>query len=76
MPTSCVSLSPGSAWPTSPVADPAVTDDPLIFPEVEAHFGPDGPVCAARQWLHLVVVAGDYRAAWALRDANHRLCRA
>lgn len=44
--------------------------------ELAAHYGPGGPVAAAFQWLELVLVAGDFRAAWERMDANLRLCRA
>jgi hypothetical protein len=41
--------------------------------ELEAHYGPEGPVEAARTWFSLVVRDRDLRAAWPKTDPNLRL---
>lgn len=43
--------------------------------ELAAHYGPDGPVAAASDWLDAVVVDNDYAAAWELMTADLRLAR-
>lgn len=44
--------------------------------ELAAHYGPDGPVAAASDWLAAVLADGDYAAAWALMSDDLRLARA
>ncbi len=52
------------------------TSEPQSPEELAAHFGPEGPVVAAREFLEAIFTRRDYRAAWARMDDNHRLCRA
>lgn len=44
--------------------------------ELQAHFGPAGPVQAATAWLEAVLRDRDYRAAWRLSDPLFRQWRA
>lgn len=52
--------------------------------ELEAHYGPAGPVVAGRAFIEAITADGEraigdlgaFRDAWALLDDNHRLCRA
>jgi len=37
------------------------------------HFGPGGPVAAAKSWLEDVVVRRDVRSAWRITDPDYRL---
>jgi len=41
--------------------------------ERQVHFGPGGPVAAAKSWLEEVVVRRDVRAAWHGTDPDYRL---
>jgi hypothetical protein len=41
--------------------------------ELEAHYGPGGPVVVAQEWLRLVVCEQDLLSAWELTDPNFRL---
>ena len=40
--------------------------------ERQIHFGPDGPVAAARNWLE-AIVRKDVRSAWRATDPDYRL---
>lgn len=44
--------------------------------EIQAHVGPSGPVEIASRWLQLVLIDGDYAAAWRLTDPAYRAWRA
>lgn len=41
--------------------------------ELEAHYGPDGPVQAAEAWIIAVFHQRDFRASWPLTDPVFRL---
>jgi hypothetical protein len=41
--------------------------------ERRIHFGPGGPVEAARRWLEAIVVRRDVRSAWENTDPDYRL---
>lgn len=45
---------------------------PTSADELDAHFGPDGPVAAARCWLELVLARRDLEEAWSLTDPTFR----
>jgi hypothetical protein len=47
-------------------------DLPQSQEELDAHFGPSGPVTAAADWLYLVT-SGDLRQAWPRTDPTLRL---
>lgn len=51
-------------------------DPPQSDYELAAHFGPDGPVMPARDFLEAITLEGNYLKAWQLCDDNYRLCRA
>jgi hypothetical protein len=40
--------------------------------EIDTHYGPGGPVAAARRWLTAVLTDRDLRAAWRLTDPDWR----
>jgi len=40
--------------------------------ELDAHFGPDGPVAAAARWIGLILTDGDLQQAWPLTDLPFR----
>jgi hypothetical protein len=40
--------------------------------ELQSHYGEEGPVAAALEWMRLVVEEGDLRAAWPLTDPPFR----
>lgn len=44
--------------------------------ELEAHYGPGGPVAAVLEWIQAVFDEGDMRASWPLTDPGYRLCLA
>lgn len=44
--------------------------------ELAVHYGPDGPVAAASNWLDAVLHVGDYALAWSLMAESLRLARA
>lgn len=50
-------------------------DEGQSVEEIEAHFGPDGPVAASTKWITLVQ-SGDLQSAWSLTDPHLRLIRA
>lgn len=53
-----------------------MADDSSAPPDPDwlvAHFGPEGPVPVAQEWLRLVLDQGDVAAAWPLTDPNLRL---
>jgi hypothetical protein len=41
--------------------------------EIAAHYGPEGPVMAAAEWLRCVLERNDLAEAWPLTDPNLRL---
>jgi len=47
-------------------------DDRQSAEELDAHYGPKGPVAAANAWMKKVL-AGDSRSAWKRTDPTFRL---
>jgi hypothetical protein len=50
-----------------------VDDEPQSQEELDAHYGPSGPVEAARRWLVRVLEDHDLAGAWPSTDAKLRL---
>lgn len=60
----------------TPVLDLLIVEEPVdeqLPEEVQAHYGPGGPVQAVRTWLESVLYDGDLRSAWPLTDPALRL---
>jgi len=58
--------------PGSPTAEAAINNLQIILQVMNAHYGPEGPVYAARQWLQLIH-DGAIRRAWELVYRDTRL---
>jgi tetratricopeptide (TPR) repeat protein len=58
--------------PGSPIAGAAINNLQLALQAMNAHYGPEGPVHAAQEWLQLIR-QGEIRAAWERIDSNTRL---
>ncbi|HZD68116.1 MAG TPA: TIR domain-containing protein [Actinomycetes bacterium] len=61
--------------PGSPVAEAATNNLQIVLQSMNAHYGPDGPVHAAREWL-LLIREGEIRQAWERVDRDARLALA
>lgn len=58
--------------PDSPTAAASINNLQLALQAMNAHYGPDGPVHAAQEWLQLVR-EGEIRTAWERIDRDARL---
>lgn len=58
--------------PDSLTADASINNLQLALQAMNAHYGPDGPVHAAQEWLQLVR-EGEIRTAWERIDRDARL---
>ena len=54
----------------------SMSDESFQTPEeMDAHYGPAGPVAAALVWMNAILTAGDYADAWAHMTDELRLVR-
>ncbi len=58
--------------PDSPTAAAAINNLQLALQAMNAHYGPEGPVHAAQEWLQLIR-QGEIRTAWERIDRDTRL---
>jgi tetratricopeptide (TPR) repeat protein len=58
--------------PDSPTATAAINNLQLTLQAMNAHYGPEGPVHAAQEWLQLIR-RGEIRTAWERIDRDTRL---
>jgi hypothetical protein len=58
--------------PGSPTAEAAINNLQIVLQAMNAHYGPEGPVHAARYWLQLIH-NGEIRRAWELVHRDTRL---
>lgn len=64
-------------WPGSPTAEAAISNLQLVIQVMNAHYGAEGPVHAAREWLEFIR-DGEIRLAWerVYRDTRLALAQA
>lgn len=53
-----------------------MNDESQSDDELQAHFGPHGPVASASDWLAAILEARDYALAWTMMSPDLRLVRA